>query len=385
MRFKINLAIDSRTFGNRLPINYQYELSAWIYKIIACGDEQYAAWLHENGFSEKHRNFKMFVFSNLYSPGIKFEQDRLIFYSDKASIIGSFFDANHRLYAPYDSIPQALVDAIVSAEDARFWEHGGFDFSGFSRAMFNNVKSMNFRQGGSTLSQQTVKNVFGRKDKILGQVVTINDVSETKQLTLEKERARIASGLHDSMGNRLIASINNLNLAYIMSAQEESRTFIDNAATSVGASLMTLRQIVEGLAPVNFNEVKLIPMIESVVNRISASGVNAEIQASDNLEELPTCLKEFIYNACQEALTNSVIHGKAENIVINLEYTDGILSLSIVDDGQGCGAISKNNGLTAMEGRAQALGGSIRFDASSCGGFGIYAEIPLAECDFCVC
>ena len=85
MRFKINLSIDSRTFGNRLPINYQYELSAWIYKIIACGDEQYATWLHENGFSEKHRNFKMFVFSNLYSPGIKFEQDRLIFYSDKAS------------------------------------------------------------------------------------------------------------------------------------------------------------------------------------------------------------------------------------------------------------------------------------------------------------
>ncbi|MCL2283958.1 MAG: penicillin-binding protein [Fibromonadales bacterium] len=88
-----------------------------------------------------------------------------VFYSDKASVIGSFFDANHRLYAPYDSIPQALVDAIVSAEDARFWEHGGFDFSGFSRAMFNNVKSMNFRQGGSTLSQQTVKNVFGREEK----------------------------------------------------------------------------------------------------------------------------------------------------------------------------------------------------------------------------
>jgi len=85
MRFKLNLNIENQVYGNRLPINYQYELSAWIYKIIAQGDEQYAQWLHQNGFSEKHRNFRLFVFSNLYSQGIKFAKDRLIFVSDKAS------------------------------------------------------------------------------------------------------------------------------------------------------------------------------------------------------------------------------------------------------------------------------------------------------------
>ncbi len=90
-----------------------------------------------------------------------------VFYSDGVSLIGSFFDTNHRLYVPYDSIPQNLIDAIVSAEDARFWKHGGFDFNGFTRAMFNNIKDLSFRQGGSTLSQQTVKNVFGREEKNL--------------------------------------------------------------------------------------------------------------------------------------------------------------------------------------------------------------------------
>jgi len=88
-----------------------------------------------------------------------------VLYSDGATVIGSFFDTNHRLYVPYDSIPQTLIDAIVSAEDAKFWDHKGFDFSGFMRAMLNNVKNRNFRQGGSTLSQQTVKNVFGREEK----------------------------------------------------------------------------------------------------------------------------------------------------------------------------------------------------------------------------
>jgi len=90
-----------------------------------------------------------------------------VLYSDGVSVIGAFFEINHRLYVPYDSIPQTLIDAIVSAEDSKFWEHKGFDVSGFARAMFKNVKSRSFRQGGSTLSQQTVKNIFGREDKSL--------------------------------------------------------------------------------------------------------------------------------------------------------------------------------------------------------------------------
>jgi len=88
-----------------------------------------------------------------------------VFYSDGVTVIGSFFDTNHRLYVPYDSIPQTLIDAIVSAEDAKFWDHNGFDAFGFARAMLNNIKNRNMRQGGSTLSQQTVKNVFGREEK----------------------------------------------------------------------------------------------------------------------------------------------------------------------------------------------------------------------------
>jgi len=87
MRFKLGLTIERHAFGSILPINYQYELSSWIYKIIAQGDRLYAEWLHQNGFSEKHRNFRLFVFSNLYSPGTTRENDRLIFHSDKASFI----------------------------------------------------------------------------------------------------------------------------------------------------------------------------------------------------------------------------------------------------------------------------------------------------------
>jgi signal transduction histidine kinase len=225
----------------------------------------------------------------------------------------------------------------------------------------------------------SIKNVLGRKNKFMGQLVTISDVSETKQLTLAKERARIASRLHDNMGNRLIASINNLNLALIQPTMRESRPFIDSAATSNVASLMTLRKIVEGLSPVNFKTKELTGQIKSVINRVSASGIYTGLQVSGDIEKLPVLHKEFIYNTCQEALTNSIIHGKAENTNISLECTACLLELTIIDNGQGCEKIFPNNGLAQMKERAEELGGKIRFTSPSSGGFCIYAEIPIKE------
>ena len=103
----------------------------------------------------------------------------------------------------------------------------------------------------------------------------------------------------------------------------------------------------------------------------------ASLQVAGELEDLPIELKEFVYNTCQEALTNSVIHGKAEKITIKLECANDMLWLDIVDDGRGCGIISKNSGLTAMEDCAITLGGKISFESPASGGFGIIAEIPV--------
>lgn len=64
MRFKLLLEVNKKAFGNKLPINYQYEQSAAIYKILSGGDEEYAAWLHNNGFRlENGKTFKLFTFS----------------------------------------------------------------------------------------------------------------------------------------------------------------------------------------------------------------------------------------------------------------------------------------------------------------------------------
>ncbi|NLC96596.1 MAG: penicillin-binding protein [Erysipelotrichaceae bacterium] len=57
----------------------------------------------------------------------------------------------------YNELPESLIDAFVSIEDSRFFEHGGFDSARFIKAMIENIKEMRFAQGGSTLTMQLIK------------------------------------------------------------------------------------------------------------------------------------------------------------------------------------------------------------------------------------
>ena len=64
MRFRLVLDVNRHAFGSRLPINYQYEQSAAIYRILSSADESYAEWLHDNGFRlESGKTFKLFTYS----------------------------------------------------------------------------------------------------------------------------------------------------------------------------------------------------------------------------------------------------------------------------------------------------------------------------------
>ena len=89
MRFKLDLKLNKNIFGNLIPISYQYELSAWIYNVIAKSNALYATWLHDNGFCDFNKRFKMFTFSNIF-PRMKATGDRLIIRHDASYIFLSF-------------------------------------------------------------------------------------------------------------------------------------------------------------------------------------------------------------------------------------------------------------------------------------------------------
>ncbi len=81
--------------------------------------------------------------------------------------LGVFFDSAHRQYVTYQQIPQAFVDALVASEDNRFFSHIGFDVVGILRAAVRNLEAGKVVQGGSSITQQTAKNLFKRADRSL--------------------------------------------------------------------------------------------------------------------------------------------------------------------------------------------------------------------------
>lgn len=90
MRFKIVLSLKDRRNRNVLPISYQYELSSWIYRVISSGNEQYSEWLHNNGFQNDSKQYRLFSFSNLIVPVFQVKGDRLLINSETVCLYISF-------------------------------------------------------------------------------------------------------------------------------------------------------------------------------------------------------------------------------------------------------------------------------------------------------
>lgn len=81
MRFSLKLVPENSIYGNTLPINYQYELSSYIYSAIHRSNASYSAWLHQNGFIADNKKFRLFTFSHLNVPKYNITGDRLIIVS----------------------------------------------------------------------------------------------------------------------------------------------------------------------------------------------------------------------------------------------------------------------------------------------------------------
>ena len=88
-----------------------------------------------------------------------------VLYNDGQEKIGVLFQDYHRQYLRYDQIPKQFIQALIAAEDNRFFHHYGIDPIGIFRAMLVNIKAGRVVQGGSTLTQQTAKNLFKRHSR----------------------------------------------------------------------------------------------------------------------------------------------------------------------------------------------------------------------------
>ena len=68
-------------------------------------------------------------------------------------------------YTYIEELPQMYIQAVISVEDRRFYDHPGIDIIAIGRAAINDIKAMSFVEGGSTITQQLAKNIYFTQEK----------------------------------------------------------------------------------------------------------------------------------------------------------------------------------------------------------------------------
>src|SRR6476619_2561473 len=111
------------------------------------------------------------VSSQLKSEAATFDLSKLeqmesasVILDRNGKIFGQIYVEN-RETVPYDQLPRDLVNAVVSMEDNKFYQHGGYDLFGIVRAALKNFTAGHVRQGASTITQQLARNSFSLKEK----------------------------------------------------------------------------------------------------------------------------------------------------------------------------------------------------------------------------
>lgn len=90
-------------------------------------------------------------------------------------------------FTSYEELPQRYIDAVIAAEDRRFFRHHGFDILATSRAAWHNIEAMSLVEGGSTITQQLAKNMYFTQEKKFSRKVAEIFVSKELEELCDKE------------------------------------------------------------------------------------------------------------------------------------------------------------------------------------------------------
>ena len=83
-----------------------------------------------------------------------------IVYNASGDVVDELHGVQNRFVVGLDEMDPSLREAVVAIEDRRFYEHRGVDFEAIGRAAVENAKNLSIQEGGSTITQQLIKNTY---------------------------------------------------------------------------------------------------------------------------------------------------------------------------------------------------------------------------------
>jgi len=206
---------------------------------------------------------------------------------------------------------------------------------------------------------------------------------EAGDISAENERNRITREMHDSNGYAFTNIIALMNAAISSGNKDWNviedilQTTLQQAKSGLQESRATLHRFREEM-----KDVRKLGLADSIcqTTRIfqECTGVAVQVSYGNVQYTYGTALDRMVDRVLQEALTNSLRHGQATLITVQLwETSDSMLSMLVEDNGIGSVQIVKGIGLTGMEERAREFHGSVSFSSLPQGGFKLCIAIPV--------
>jgi signal transduction histidine kinase len=204
-------------------------------------------------------------------------------------------------------------------------------------------------------------------------------LSEAERATLE-ERTRLARELHDGLAQDLwFAKLKHERL--LAHVPDEQRPLAQEVTQALDAAISEARQAVVTMRAGFERERPLHELLAEVVEDFgSRSGVRADFSAADLPASLPARTQAEVLRVLQEALTNVSKHADATVVRVQAEVDNGMLVLSVVDNGRGFRPEETSGdglGVQGMRERARLMGGDLQVVSEPSSGTGVHLSVPV--------
>jgi two-component system NarL family sensor kinase len=200
--------------------------------------------------------------------------------------------------------------------------------------------------------------------------------------TLENERRRIATDLHDELGPLLSAV--RIRINHLSSESDNDRNIVSYANKHIDDILTKAREISYNLLPNTLVRKGLVKAIEEYISKLREVHDLKIIFRADTSTTLDKEKEINIYRIIQEVIHNTVKHAKAKQLIVELKEQGDQLILITADDGKGFNIgdkMSNSNGLGLinLQSRAEILNAKFSYDSEPDKGTRYIFEMPLIE------
>jgi signal transduction histidine kinase len=194
--------------------------------------------------------------------------------------------------------------------------------------------------------------------------------------TADATRRRIERDLHDGAQQQLLSLALELRAAQgrIPSALPQLRRRLSVIVDGLTTVFDELREIAHGIHPALLAEGGLGPALHTLARRsIIPVDLDARVEG-----RLPEHVEVAAYYVVSEALTNAARHAKTASVVrVAVDVQDGVLRVSVGDDGVGGADPSRGSGLLGLKDRVEAIGGTLSIRSKRGAGTALDVELPL--------